>query len=209
MTRVKICGITNLEDALVAADAGADAVGFIFAESPRRVSVAQAASICRQLPPFVARVGVFVNAPTEEIRAVAAEVGLTAIQLSGDEPPEDAAALAPIPVLKAFRVRDEAVLERLAEYAVHAVLLDGYAPALYGGTGVRVPVAIAHSAAERGLRVVVAGGLDPDNVAEVVSAARPYGVDVGSGVEAHPGRKDSASIRAFIAAVREADGRPS
>ena len=204
MTRVKICGITSGEDAAAAAAAGADALGFIFVPgTPRHLSPDAAAAIIALLPPFVTPVGVFLDQPAEEILAVVSRCGLQAVQLHGDEP----AALArriPVPVLKAVRVRDAASLEAVEGYPARAFLLDAYVEGQPGGTGVAFPWELAVGLARR-VPILLAGGLSPGNVAEAVRRVRPYGVDVGSGVERAPGRKDPRKIEEFIAHVRSAD----
>jgi phosphoribosylanthranilate isomerase len=194
--KVKICGITSPEDALFAAEAGADALGFVFYEgSPRHVFPETVMEIISALPPFVTTVGVFVNAPPAEIREVLALTGLDVVQLHGDEPPEEAS-LFPR-VIKAFRVRDVTVLEEIRRFRASAYLLDTYDPDVPGGTGKSFNWEIAREAARFG-PVILAGGLTPGNVAEAVRTARPYAVDVSSGVEAEKGKKDPEKVRLFI-----------
>jgi phosphoribosylanthranilate isomerase len=203
MTRVKICGITNIEDARWAAKCGADAIGFVFAESGRRIAPEAAGEIMREMGPFLTGVGVFVDAPVEEVRRALHVSGCTVAQLHGDETQEQIEALAPYPVVKAIRVRGEAAPHVLAQYrAARAILLDTYAEGRMGGTGQRFDLSIASELVSGGWRVIVAGGLTPENVGEVISAVRPYGVDVSTGVEAAPGRKDPDKVARFIAAVR-------
>jgi phosphoribosylanthranilate isomerase len=201
---VKICGITNPEDGLAAAAAGADALGFVFCESsPRKVSVLTAAEIARNLPPLVVKVGVFVNAPEELVVRAIGECGLNLLQFHGDEPPDYCRQFG-LMSMKAFRVRDAASLAELANYATDAWLLDAYSPHKPGGTGEKFNWDLAVEAQRLGRPIFLAGGLTPDNVAEAVSKVRPYGVDVSSGVEAAPGKKDLGKVRAFIAAVKAA-----
>jgi phosphoribosylanthranilate isomerase len=201
--RVKICGITNLEDALTAVEAGADALGFVFAPSPRQVTPAQAAAILRELPPFVTTVGLVVD---QDPAPLLAECPVQLIQFHGSEPPEALAAYAGRS-LKAFRLRDAADLEPLPRYtAASALLLDAYVPGIPGGTGHRFPWELALEAKRFGRPVIVAGGLTPENVAECVTQVRPYGVDVSTGVEAAPGRKDPVKVREFIRAAKRAGG---
>ena len=206
--RVKICGLTRVSDALAAVEAGADALGFMFySRSPRHVTGAQAREIARHLPPFVARVGVFVNPDEAEVRELAAAVGLTAIQLHGEESPAVCARLAAagLPVIKAWRVRDAASLAGLTAYrAVSAWLLDAYVKGQRGGTGERFNWELAEQARAHGVPIILAGGLTPENAAAAARQVRPYGLDVSSGVETTPGQKDPARIRAFLAAVRSA-----
>ncbi len=207
MTYVKICGITNLEDALRAAALGADLLGFVFhPPSPRYVTPETAGEIgaaVREEAPSVRTVGVFVDLPPETVRAIAAQCGLDCVQLHGSEPPAAAAYLtdAGFEVFKAFRVRDGAELDGLDRYRVAAYLLDAYSPALPGGTGRTFDWEIALRAKAHG-RIILAGGLTPDNVAQAIRAVRPWGVDVSTGVEAAPGRKDHSKLERFIAAVR-------
>jgi phosphoribosylanthranilate isomerase len=198
--RIKICGITRVEDALLAVEAGADALGFVFAESPRRITPEAAAGIIRELPPFVQSVGLVVNADPRPILEVCP---LDLIQFHGEEPPE-AVASAPCRAIKAFRVRRKDDLSALDRYPnVAAFLLDAYVPGLAGGTGHRFPWELATIARSRTPRpIIVAGGLTPENVAECVRATTPYAVDVSSGVEQEPGRKDPERLRAFIREAR-------
>ncbi len=203
MTKVKICGITNLEDALFAAEAGADALGFIFyAKSPRCIVPDRAREIILRLPPFVAKVGVFVNKELDRVRELMAHCGLDYAQLHGDEPPEQVAALAPR-VIKAVRVRSAADVERLAEYQAVAYLLDTYHPTKHGGTGEAFDWELAVEAKSHG-PVILAGGLTPQNVAAAIERVHPYAVDVSSGVEAAPGIKDRHKVRRFIMAAKGA-----
>lgn len=201
--RVKICGITSVEDALAAVEAGADALGFMFyPPSPRNLTPEAAREIIGALPPFVARVGVFVDATADEIRRTIAASGIDTLQLHGRETPEFCAAWSPYPVLKAFRVRGPESLEALPAYRGHSWLLDSYVAGALGGTGQTFSWELAADAVRRGGRVVLAGGLTADNVADAVRAVRPWGVDVSSGVESAPGRKDAARVRAFVRAAK-------
>ena len=207
-TRVKICGITSVEDARVCIACGADALGFMFAESPRRVTPEQARDIIRECGPFVTTVGVFVNAPVEEVKRILDMTGCGLAQLHGDESPEYMGMLSPARAIKAIRVRDQLSGSAVRGYeAARAILLDTYVDGKPGGTGRRFDTALAAELVAAGWRVIVAGGLTPGNVGEVVTAVRPYEVDVGSGVEFAPGRKDHEKVARFIAAVRAADGR--
>ncbi len=199
--RVKICGITRLEDALLAARLGADALGFNFWPGSKRFVAPDAArAIVDRLPPFVTPVGVFVNQPPAEVLATAARAGMALVQLHGDEPPEGVNAL-PVPVIKAFRVADRGSLAALDRYRVRAFLLD--APSTgFGGSGVTFDWDLAREAAERAT-VLLAGGLRPENVQDAVRAVRPYGVDVASGVESSPGVKDPEKLARFIGRAKE------
>jgi phosphoribosylanthranilate isomerase len=199
--KVKICGVTRAEDALLAARLGADALGFNFwPGSKRHLAPAAARAIVRRLPPYVTAVGVFVDAPREEILRAVDASGVTAVQLHGDESPELCASL-PLPVVKAIRVADAHALALLASYEVAGFLLDAPGPG-YGGTGRTFDWSLAAEAAAS-VPVVLAGGLRPENVAEAIRAVRPWGVDVASGVESSPGVKDEDRLRRFIAAARE------
>jgi phosphoribosylanthranilate isomerase len=199
--RVKICGVTRLEDALQAARLGADALGFNFWPGSKRfLAPAAARSIVERLPPFVTPVGVFVNQPEAEIRRAAEESGVRVLQLHGDEPPELCARL-PLPVVKAVRVGGALPLDALRAYPVAAFLLD--APSAgYGGSGATFDWSLAEGVAGLG-PLILAGGLTPENVAAAVRRVRPYAVDVASGVESAPGVKDVSKMTRFIAAAGE------
>ena len=201
---VKICGITSVADGLAAAEAGADAVGLMFYEgSPRHVSPQTAAEIARDLPPFVIKVGVFVNAPEVEVTRAISECGLNIVQFHGDESP-DYVRRFPVMTIKAFRIRDESSLQPLADYATDAWLLDAHAPDALGGTGQQFNWDLAVKAKELGRPIFLAGGLTPANISEAVRRVRPYAVDVSSGVESAPGKKDHRKVRAFIQAAKSA-----
>jgi phosphoribosylanthranilate isomerase len=202
--KVKVCGITRRDDALLAADLGASAIGFVFwPPSPRYVEPAAAAAIARDLPADVAPIGVFVNAPVDEIRHIAAEVGLAAVQLHGDEPPTLCDGL-PYRVLRAVAVAGEATLDAADRVPARiTVLLDARDPVRKGGTGRTVDWSVAAEVASR-RRVFLAGGLRPENVGEALRVVRPYGIDVSSGVEARPGRKDAGRLRDFFEEVARA-----
>lgn len=198
---VKICGITNLADGLVSAEAGADALGFVFFEaSPRYVTIETAASIIRGLPGSVVKVGVFVNAPKEVVFSAIRQCELKLLQFHGEESPDYCLQFG-VMSMKAFRVRDSASLADIATYRTDAWLLDTYAAHQVGGTGEAFNWDLALQA--RGRPVFLAGGLTPKNVAEAVRRVRPYGVDVSSGVELAPGRKDPALVRAFLRAAKQ------
>jgi phosphoribosylanthranilate isomerase len=203
-TIVKICGITSAGDALAAVNAGADALGFMFWPGSRRlVSLANAATIIRSLPPSVAKVGVFVDPVEEEVRRTIAECGLDTVQFHGEETPEFCRRFG-LPVFKAFRIRDAASLKALPAYSQEVWLLDSYVAGQPGGTGASFDWDVAVAAVKLGGRVILAGGLTPENVAEAVRKVRPYGLDVSSGVESEPGKKDPETMRAFIAAAKGA-----
>ena len=202
--KVKICGITNLPDARVAAEARADVLGFVFYErSPRFVSLEAAAEIIRELPPFMIKAGVFVNAPEDFVLRAVRDCGLNLLQFHGDETPDYCLQFG-LMSMKAFRVRDASSLEVVRSYPTDAWLLDAYNPDKLGGTGEAFNWDLAHEAQTWGRPIFLAGGLNPENAAEAIRRARPYALDVSSGVEASPGRKDHAKVRAFIEAARGA-----
>lgn len=198
MVRVKICGITGLRDAACAADAGAHALGFVFyRQSPRWIPLPTAARIGASLPPFISKVGVFVNAPEREILRAIRECHLDAIQLHGEEPPAFCARF-PVRVIKAFRLRERKDLRLLERYQVDAYLLDTFTPDAHGGTGCAFDWDLAVRTNQDGRRIILAGGLTPANVAQAIRRVHPYAVDVSSGVEQSPGRKSHARIIAFL-----------
>ena len=201
--RIKICGITNLEDALLAADLGADALGFIFyPPSPRSVEPEAAKAIIAQLPPLVTTVGVFVDEDAATVKELAAAAGLDWLQMHGKETPEYCRSLERR-VIKAFRIRGENSLTGLAAYqgVVQALLLDTYKKGQVGGTGETFNWDLAREARKYG-PIILAGGLTPENVAQAIATAQPQAVDVASGVEAAPGKKDPLKLTEFIKAVR-------
>src|ERR1700730_15666151 len=207
MIRIKICGITNLADAKAATDAGANALGFNFYEkSLRRIITADAAQIRSKLPPEIEALGVFVNAKPASINSLRALVRVDAAQLHGDETPDIASRVASsLPVIKAFRVDASFALATLNRYpGVFAFLLDGARAGQYGGTGQTADWELAGCAAASH-RIILSGGLKVENVAEAIRAVRPYGVDVASGLEMKPGKKDHARLKEFIDEVRRAE----
>lgn len=214
MTRVKFCGLTTPDDAAAAARAGADAVGFVFADSPRRVSSEDAFHISRSLSPFVVRVGVFVDESYDQVARTVEAARLHVVQLHGDEDNGFVARLRRLgcDVVKAVRMRDEADVDAVVQTDADALLLDTFSAERAGGTGRTFDWRLAESAlaalAEHGrvTPVVLAGGLTPENVGDAVQTVRPYGVDVSSGVEREPGRKCPVKMRLFVRKVREADG---
>jgi phosphoribosylanthranilate isomerase len=205
MTLVKICGVTNLEDALAAVEAGADLLGFNFyRRSPRYVSPGEARLIVGRLPESVNGVGVFVNEPgPNEVERIAREAGLGAVQLHGDETPEFCRGLRGLKTIKALRVRRGFDAAACALYTTDALLLDAYTTDAFGGTGHTFDWTLAREARATVERLYLAGGLTPDNVAGAVRAVRPYAVDVCSGVETSPGRKSFQLMRRFVERVRE------
>lgn len=207
MTLIKICGITNLADARAALAAGASALGFNFhPSSPRFVTPEAAREIIAQLPAGVLAVGVFVNEPEPAaLVRKAATAGVAAVQLHGDESSDFCAAITALPVIKALRVSTDFKPEHAERYRTHAILLDAYSPRAHGGTGRVFDWRIAQRTRELVARLYLAGGLTPENVCAAIEAVRPFAVDVCSGVESAPGRKDAVKLRRFSAAVRAAD----
>jgi phosphoribosylanthranilate isomerase len=202
--KVKICGITNIPDAQAAADAGADMIGFVFCEkSPRRVAIEIAAEIARAVPPFIVKVGVFVNPPEELVARTISECGLGIVQFHGDEQPDFCAQFG-VMSMKAFRIRDAQSLRALPDFKTDAWLLDAYSPDKAGGTGETFNWDLAIEARKLGRPIFLAGGLTPENVGEAVRRIDPYAVDVSSGVEREPGKKDHGKVRAFINAAKGA-----
>jgi len=200
MVKVKICGITSYEDARAAVEAGADALGFVFYDkSPRFINPVKAAGIISRLPPFIQTVGLFVNEETAQVNWTADYCGIDVVQLHGDETPEDCLEVKRR-VIKAFRVQKIISidpLEKYQDYQVAGYLLDAWSPDAYGGTGRTFNWELAQSAKQYG-PVILAGGLSPDNIAEAIRVVQPYGVDVSSGVESAPGKKDPAKVKEFI-----------
>ena len=206
--RVKICGITSRFDGFAAVEAGADALGFmLFEGSPRNVKLDRLPDLVRGLPPFIARVGVFVN-PDEKFVRQAIEAGIDTLQFHGDETPEFCR-LFNLPVYKAFRMQDVTSLQQLTRFETNAWLLDTYVAGKQGGTGQTFNWDLALTAKGFGRPVILAGGLTPDNVAQAISKVAPYAVDVSSGVETAPGRKDRDKMELFVANARAAATRLS
>lgn len=201
--QVKICGITRIQDALVAVEAGADALGFMFYQpSARYITPAAAEKITRELPPAIARVGVFVDASPEFILEAASRCGLTMLQLHGSESPEFCRQFS-LPILKAFRIKDNESLRPLPSYNCAGWLLDSYVAGQSGGTGEKFNWQFAIAARRLGGgKIWLAGGLTPGNVAEAIRQVQPFAVDVSSGVESAPGLKDPAKIRQFLRAAK-------
>ena len=200
--QVKICGLTNSEDARWAVQCGADLLGFVFCEqSPRYLAPAAAAKIIAGLPAEIGKVGLFVNAPAEAVHRTAGECGLTVLQFHGDETPEYCAQFG-LPVMKAFRVRGVETIEQMRQFATRYWLLDAFVEGKPGGTGHTFSWDFAVLARDLGTPFFLAGGLTPDNVAQAVRQVRPFGVDVSSGVEVSRGKKDPAKVQAFIRAAK-------
>ncbi|HIC91719.1 MAG TPA: phosphoribosylanthranilate isomerase [Syntrophaceae bacterium] len=204
-TRVKICGITNIEDAKAAISLGVDALGFIFAESPRKIEPDKARKIILNLPPIIGIVGVFVDEKEEIVKEIASHCGLNTLQFHGSETPEYCN-LFPHKIIKAFRIKDEMSLKEIPHYQrwADAFLLDTYKKGIRGGTGRTFDWKLAIKSKKFG-PIILSGGLRPDNVKDAILEVRPYGVDVGSGVESLPGKKDYRLLEEFITQVKEAD----
>ncbi len=204
MVKVKICGITNHQDAAIAVKLGADAIGFVFAPSPRRIAPEKAREIITELPPFVQTVGVFVNERPDAIREIIRLCSLNLIQLHGDEPPEMCKDFMPH-TIKAFRVRDKTVLQSIAPYKgkIRAILFDTYVAQERGGTGRRFDWDLAIMGKGLGVSVILSGGLTPSNSERAILTVKPFAVDVGSGVENRPGEKDHFLIKELMKKIRK------
>ncbi len=201
--KIKICGVTNIEDAKVCADLGVDFIGFVFADSPRRVTKEEAKRIIDELPETVKKVGVFVNEEISVVEDIAGFCGLDALQFHGDEEPDYCMHFMGVgEVFKAFRLRDKDDLAPIPSYKVNAYLLDTFVEGLYGGTGKTFKWELATDAKHFGCPIILSGGLNAGNVGEVIRTIRPEIVDVSSGVEATPGKKDPEKLREFLKIVR-------
>jgi phosphoribosylanthranilate isomerase len=203
MVKVKVCGIKEPGDARVAAGAGADAIGLVFAESPRRVSMFEAREIAAALPGDVLKVGVFVDAGPDEVLRIAEEVGLDYAQLHGDEDPETVARIrdGEVRVIKALRVRNAEALAAVERYEADLFLLDAWSAKARGGTGTRFDWELAKTLKGRD-NIVVSGGLTPENVREAIEFFEPYGVDASSSLEERPGKKNDERVRRFVSAAK-------
>ena len=195
--RVKICGITNNEDAHAAVECGADALGFVFAKSPRQVTKEQARDIVKNLPPFVSPVGIFVDEEIDTLKWICDFCAIRTVQLHGSESPLYLNDLRGYKIIKAFRVKEEDDLKPLANYKPHAFLLDSYVEGTMGGTGVTFKLEVARQAHKYG-NIILSGGLTPENVKDAIQIVKPYAVDVSSGVESSPGKKDKLLMKQFI-----------
>ena len=202
-TWIKICGMTNVEDAMEAASLGVDAMGFIFAPSPRRVEASGVREMIRHLPPSVLKVGVFVNEALPEVQRIVDYCGLNMVQFHGQETPEYCRQV-PLPVIRAVRVKNSESLQEMERYPFASILLDAWSPQKAGGTGKPFCWELALEACPK-RNFILSGGLNPMNVYQAIRKVRPSGVDVCSGVEKTAGKKDGARMREFIKEVQKAD----
>lgn len=206
MVKIKICGITNIEDAQDAVSFGADAIGFIFANSPRSVEPKMAKSIIENLKGEALKTGVFVNEELDKVIEVAEYCALDAIQLHGDESPEYSSRLKNRQIIKAFRIKDDSSLTPIPRYKdVFAYLLDTFSKETYGGTGEAFDWSLAIKAKAFGKPIILSGGLGLHNIKEAIKAVRPYGVDISSSIEIRPGKKDTRRMEQVISAIRVLD----
>lgn len=205
MVKVKVCGITNLEDARLALKLGADALGFIFTDSPRQLAPSQAEEICRELPPYTTRVGVFVDADQAEVEETARLCRLDVLQLHGNETPSYCSGFGR-KVVKSFRVKDSLERSDVEKYSVDAFLFDSWVRGVPGGTGHTFEWQLLERVKGLG-PFVLSGGLTPDNVEEAIERVRPYAVDVCSGVEERPGQKSPQKLKDFMATVKRSERR--
>ena len=203
MTKIKICGITNLEDGLECAEAGADTLGFVFASSLRQVTPKKVVEICKKLPKAISKVGVFVNETPSTLLKIAGACQLDYVQLHGSEDRGYLGQLT-LPYVKVFRVKDESILQEIANYRLSLFMLDTFSNGRLGGGGKNFDWEIAVQAKKFG-RLILSGGLNPENVRTALERVRPYGVDVCSGVERAPGKKDIEKVKKFIQEVRTCD----
>lgn len=202
MAKVKICGITNIEDARIAVSAGADAIGLVFAPSPRKVTEAVAREITSELPFSMFSVGVFVNEESNRVKELIEKCNLSAVQFHGEEPPDYCTQFENVKVVKAFRVKDSDSLKSLSDYEVDAFLLDAYLEGKAGGTGTNFNWDLARSLKDSPKPIILSGGLSVENVTEAIEIVKPYAVDVSTGVESRLGKKDPKLVEEFIKKAR-------
>lgn len=205
MTKIKICGMTNMEDAQKAASCGADAVGFVFSKSPRKIAPPTAKSIIKGLKGQILSVGVFVNESPDEVKKISEYCSLDAVQLHGDECPEYCSGFKR-PIIKAFRIKDESTLNIIPKYKnVFAYLLDTFSERQYGGTGMAFDWSLAVKAKKLGKPILLSGGLGLTNIESAIKAVIPYGVDISSSVEIRPGKKDHGLMNEIIRLIKALD----
>jgi len=206
MVKVKICGISNYKDAAMAVRLGADAIGFIFAPSPRQITPEKAREIICGIPPFVQTVGVFVNERPDTVRRIMGFCGLDLIQFHGDEPPEVCGDFMPH-AIKAFRIRDRSVLQTIKPYCgkIRAMLFDTYVRETMGGTGKTFDWSTAVMGKALGVPIILSGGLKPSNIVSAISKVNPFAVDVNSGIEERPGKKDHSLMEELMENIRNAE----
>jgi len=206
MVKVKICGISNYEDAAMAVHLGVDAIGFIFAPSPRQITPEKAREIIRDIPPHVKTVGVFVNESPETVTRIMELCGLDLIQFHGDEPPQMCGDFMPH-IIKAFRIRDRSVLETIRPYCgkIRAMLFDSYASETFGGTGKTFDWRTAVTGKVIDVPIILSGGLRPSNIVSAISEVNPFAVDVNSGIEERPGKKDHSLMEELMENIRNAE----
>jgi len=204
MTMIKVCGITNEMDALRAVKLGVDALGFVFAESPRKVIPKIVKKIVSLLPPFVSTVGVFVNEDKEKVREIAQNCSLTSLQFHGKESPSYCHQFKQ-KVIKSFQVKDEEILKEIFQYKVDAYLLDTYSIDKRGGTGRTFDWEIAKKVKRLGVPIILSGGLNPENIVRAIIEVKPYAVDVSSGVEKERGKKDYQKLKDFVRKIKRQD----
>lgn len=203
MTFIKICGTTNIGDALAAISLGTNALGFIFAPSPRQITPEAAMKICQEVPPYIWRVGVFVNADWPEVKQIADLGFLSHLQFHGQESPAYCAQ-APLPVIKTIKIKGKEDLKEIAKYDQDLFLFEGFHPEKAGGSGETFPWELV-SEIKGKINFILAGGLNPQNVSRAISLLHPWGVDVCSGVEESPGKKDRNKLAQFIKEVKRTD----
>lgn len=208
MVRVKVCGITNYQDAAMAVALGVDALGFIFAPSPRRITPEEALEIIGDIPPFVQTVGVFVNERPDVVRRIIQLCGLDLIQFHGDESPEVCEDFMPR-AIKAFRIRDRSMLSSIRAYKgkIRAMLFDTYVEERQGGTGKTFDWDVAVMGKALGIPIILSGGLTPSNIESAISMVNPFAVDVSSGIEEQPGKKDHLLMEELMKKIRNADNK--
>jgi phosphoribosylanthranilate isomerase len=208
MVRVKVCGITRYQDAAMAVQLGVDALGFIFAPSPRRIRPEKAREIIGVIPPFVKTVGVFVDERPDVVRQIIRICGLDLVQFHGDESPDVCGNFMPR-AIKTFRVRDRSVLQSIRPYQgkIRAILFDTYLEERQGGTGKTFDWDIAVTGRTLGIPVILSGGLTPSNIGSAISLVKPFAVDVNSGIEERPGKKDALLMKALMEKIRHADNK--